>query len=437
MPGRRRPSAAAGATPPAQGQPEEAQAAAQARHRARRRLALAAVLVAVCIFALDSPVRRFTGGAGASLRDLLFLAAILLAMSVPPRSSRAASVRVLAVCAITFHFLVGVFAMGADVLGISQAMFGLKMLLPFFAGWSVAEELMGGSRRMIVAMLVLMGVTAAGLVLDYQNAIDFLKVKDFGHGSGYVSYYAGSDLMRLAGFSRMYSIACVLLAIPLLLLLTYARRPLAWIALSAMTAWPIWLTNAKTTIGAVAILAAIQMLPTRIAATIHQWLIVPVAIANVALPIVISGLFLHAPGAGAWNVSIWDRLMNTWPGAWRLMFDSGLGPLGRGLGGIGAPQMAFAPERFNAGDSLFLYLFAYFGIFSIAYLAIALALVLRVRVSDDRSVCAALMILTLFLIEGLTAGMLEEPLGLLMGGAALGYLAPRGIVSSRRLPALA
>lgn len=50
-----------------------------------------------------------------------------------------------------------------------------------------------------------------------------------------------------------------------------------------------------------------------------------------------------------------DRMANMWPEALQLLAGAPLPPLGRGIGGIGAAQTLFEPDRFNAADNLLVY----------------------------------------------------------------------------------
>ena len=87
------------------------------------------------------------------------------------------------------------------------------------------------------------------------------------------------------------------------------------------------------------------------------------------LPIFLPGLHLSSALAGKSLQSFLERMDQGWPGAWDLIFRSGAGLLGRGIGGIGSPQRIFDPQYYFPADNLTIFLFAYFGIFAVLYVA--------------------------------------------------------------------
>ena len=82
-------------------------------------------------------------------------------------------------------------------------------------------------------------------------------------------------------------------------------------------------------------------------------------------------LYPNGVGVGRSYSSLADRILNTWPKAiamidWR---DPMSWLVGRGLGGIGAPQTFFEPPG-NPGDNLAIYLFAEFGLLAFVLAAL-------------------------------------------------------------------
>jgi hypothetical protein len=122
--------------------------------------------------------------------------------------------------------------------------------------------------------------------------------------------------------------------------------------------------------------------------------------------------------------SLFERIEEMWPDAWRWI--GRFSPLtGVGLGGIGGSQRFFAAAEFNPADNLFVYLFASFGVASLAYLAAVLVVGLNARIDDFRRDGVALASLVFLLMYGLVISLVEDQVAALWLGATLGHLAQR------------
>ncbi len=393
----------------------------------------AAFFVMACI-ALDVPLRYCTGSLGANIRDFVFLC-IGLAALVQARGQNGVTVIVL-FAALAFHTAVGLFVMGFNGPGIDQAAFGLKILLPFLAGLCLPDKLFGRGRTVVATYMVILVVTICGLLLDWAGALAGMNSSIQGEiGSkqyGYATIWAGGNLVRLAGFARSFASASTILCASLLIVITALSRPRFKLLLIAISLYPLWLTNSKATAVAGILLLPLQMLGAPTALRVHKWLIAILIALNVALPVLSSGLYYHFPISGnELTYSMVDRLMNTWPNAWTLFHRTGFWLFGRGIGGIGAPQMVYAPINFNAGDSLFVYMFAYFGILALPYLGIIGLCVFRENAKASVEASQAASILTFTLFEGLTTGVFEGAFTFFVVGGAVGFFYRNAASGSR------
>jgi hypothetical protein len=112
----------------------------------------------------------------------------------------------------------------------------------------------------------------------------------------------------------------------------------------------------------------------------------------------------------------------SWPAAWQWIEHHQMLVFGVGLGGIGGSQRLYAPDNFNPADNMFILLYAYFGVFAIAYLLAIVYLVLRPATgSPDRSV-TAIAILAFSFGYGAVLSMIEDQAAALLIGAAVGAL---------------
>lgn len=96
-------------------------------------------------------------------------------------------------------------------------------------------------------------------------------------------------------------------------------------------------------------------------------------------------LYPNGPGTGRSYSSLADRILNTWPKAIAAIdWDNPVSWLvGRGLGGIGAPQAFFEPPG-NPGDNLAIYLFTEFGLLAFVLAALIFRGGLRAASSSAR-----------------------------------------------------
>ena len=202
------------------------------------------------------------------------------------------------------------------------------------------------------------------------------------------------------------------------------------VGLSALGA--ILITTSKTSLLALGILAAASLL--RIGAR-HRWLLVT-QMSRLALALVMLGAFaltlvpFALPTEAAGNLddtlseygalprllfhSLVERAQDVWPRAVASMSDPLAWITGRGLGGVGAPQMYFAPDSYNPADNIHVYLWLSFGgVVLLLLLVFLLALIGRLVRSPGPD-AALVAFLTTLLAFGATLNVIEA--SMLMAG---------------------
>jgi len=146
------------------------------------------------------------------------------------------------------------------------------------------------------------------------------------------------------------------------------------------------------------------------------------AMLDVALPVLSAGL-LMTQGAGVFSfASFAMRITLTWPEAWQWIANHNVFPFGVGLGGIGGAQRFYAADFFNPSDNLFVYLYANFGVLSLAYLGWFAALGPRVPPIARTEAFQALAVLAFILGYGAALSILEDQMAALFIAAAAGML---------------
>ncbi|MFZ0281668.1 MAG: O-antigen ligase family protein, partial [Bacteroidales bacterium] len=113
------------------------------------------------------------------------------------------------------------------------------------------------------------------------------------------------------------------------------------------------------------------------------------------------------------------RLYDTWPEVIDIVQNYGNPILGRGLGGIGQPQVFFENNLYNSCDNLFIYLYAQFGVIGIIYIVYFYLKSRSLSAKNDLYFCLLLFIILQF---GITSSIFETPLLCLFVGFLLAHI---------------
>lgn len=112
--------------------------------------------------------------------------------------------------------------------------------------------------------------------------------------------------------------------------------------------------------------------------------------------------------------SLVERAQDVWPRAIASVSGSMTAVTGRGIGGVGAPQLYFAPAQYNPADNVHVYLWLSFGAVILA-LIVTYLLVLIYRLARSAQPDASLAVfLATLLTFGCTMNVIEAPM-LMMG----------------------
>jgi hypothetical protein len=103
-----------------------------------------------------------------------------------------------------------------------------------------------------------------------------------------------------------------------------------------------------------------------------------------------------------------DRMKNTWPDAFALVTHSYFKLLGRGMGGIGAPQQYFETYLYNPGDNIFVYLYVIFGYLVLGLIIWLTTKIITLKIEQKSDISIIFFLLSLFSI-GATLNAIESP----------------------------
>jgi hypothetical protein len=231
---------------------------------------------------------------------------------------------------------------------------------------------------------------------------------------------------RVAGFSRAsFAVADQLLFLALPLAILERRKGTAGI-FWAMTGVLIVLTTAKKTIGTYVVLSfLIIFMGTPFMSNLLKrvvTMVFPAFVLFLGFLMPVSTLFINyqleldSVLSRLLFASFEDRLINTWPDGFSLVFDKGSMVFGRGIGGIGVAQTYFEPMNHSPADNMYLYVYATFGILLFLFFGIYGAGVCRLKINNARWPKLIWFWSIAILMCGWATNCLEDPfIGSLLG----------------------
>jgi len=256
----------------------------------------------------------------------------------------------------------------------TQVLFGAFILVQLYFGVLIAPVLLKYSTKLTKYALVMWLCVAAGVTFNHFSSVSW-SGSDFTIGTHTLDasrQWSAFGINRIAGFSRAsYSAASQLLFLALVVLVLGKRtllRVFVWLCTGVL----VVATTTKTAIGVFLIITVLAMIikmrrlfPQFVRATMFVAPIV-ICLIGIIAPVSILLFNFQLDLSSVWSellfASFGDRLQNTWPDTFNLIFNHGNWLLGRGIGGIGAAQQFFEPTLFSPADNMFLYLYASFGI---------------------------------------------------------------------------
>lgn len=379
------------------------------------------------IYALEGPIRYLLYLQGRDnfilARDALMLGPLaLLAAADAFRLRIHPALPVFALLA-AFHGLVLI----GTVHSALGAAYGLKIVINLLFGFFIAGRLLNPGRKLFAFFIVVWIVTLIGVGLDkFVMTFPWVGIKTIVGGLNVdvsKDWEVTDELARrVAGFAR--TSICVALLMPLISIVLMCRTKntmlRGFLAVSALGA--DFLTTQKGSIAAFFPIAAVLCLRPSMRLPLLRACCIVFAVAMIALPIVMLDVhFAHGTGIFS-GESLGQRLTVTWPEAWHWIGHRQFLLFGVGLGGIGGPQRLYAEADFNPADNMFVFLYAYFGVFAVFYLLALCLLVLRPVTGSKACAIPALASIAFLLGYGAVVSIIEDQLATLFLGAAVGVM---------------
>jgi hypothetical protein len=358
------------------------------------------------------------------LRDLAAFALIGFAVFSWLTGARRLFPVMVALYVLFLHLLCGVLLLP----GVIQPLLGLKVFFTFLFGMVAAAAIAERGTALLRLSLLALLATAFGVFLDkfvefpwageaYESAIATVQVS---------REWTSGGVPRLAGFARA-SFDAATIVLVLMVPILASRLNVFWrFALWVLGFVTIWLTTSKGALLALVALGVWRVLETFRSA--KQWVLAWVFFFSAccaALPIaaVQFGFGVRRSTVASWLSSFMDRVDFMWPDALSGWLEHGSLFIGRGLGGIGFPQLGLEWWRYNAADNLMIYLLVSFGLLALVYVGVFLRGLTRTFDANDAAPffprCVRGWAVVLF-SYGCTSNMIEQPLMNLVIGICFG-----------------
>lgn len=385
-----------------------------------------ALLFAVVMSVFEGPIRYALNlvhlDSLVFVRDALLAAALLafIAVRVPARAVPA-SVGIFAVLALV-HGTVSYFNLHTPI----AAVYGLKLFVPGLCGFLAAAAIFRPGPIVLRLIAVMWVASVIGAAVD-RFWIDYPWV-GMNVDLGGVSVYLGRDwqstlLKRVGGLTRSSINLAIDLPLLSFMLMTCLRSRVARAVVAALTITVLVWTTQKGAILAYALAVLALLLSNRKLTTPLKAAVVFATVVMIFAPTVLVHYTMPRDNGMFSLESFYERIGQMWPDAWAWIGRFPPYVLGVGLGGIGGAQRFFAPEYFNAADNLFVYLFASFGVASLAYLGAVVLVALNAQVRNFRRDGVVLASLVFLLMYGFVVSLVEDQIAALWLGATLGWLA--------------
>jgi hypothetical protein len=317
-----------------------------------------------------------------------------------------------------------------------QVLYGVKVWLPLLLGYLLTSSTATSALHKPALWSGIWLLLVAGVIINY-----FVKYPWSGMVMtvGDIEITANREwdtggISRLSGFSRTSYDAAIFVLFLAFYLCVVLRSVFVRIVIWLVSGAVIALTTTKGAIttyiiatpGLPFVLASRpgQGESSSVVRTLSILQIAVPAAAGLLAPVILSQIqfFDLSPNSVEFLLfaSFLDRVLNTWPDAFRLL-ESWQHFTGRGLGGIGVAQGYFEPKLFNPADNMFVYFYVTAGIFgAISYVALA-ATVWRLDLSTIGGRLCFCTLLIAF-VYGVTTNVIESAPSLIAIGAVVAYV---------------
>ncbi len=323
---------------------------------------------------------------------------------------------------IIIHGTISLFNIGSPIV----LFYSTKILINVLAGAVFAQYFMKIPRGIVIGILIVWLITFLGVLIDKYDIIAYpwtgmeTTIGDIKVDITKNWTVTGFD-KRAGGLMRSsINVAIITPILAFILWFNLRLLPLR-LLIMLMTGFVLYWTTQKTSILAFAatctlLLAAykrpIPALKIGISASFLLMIVLPILLPEFTMP----------NDKGTFSMeSLYLRVEDMWPEAWDWIAKHEAFPFGVGLGGIGGAMRLYAPDSVNYADNMFVFLYAYFGIFALLYIFLLWWGCMRVENKNSPESAQAMAIIFFISFYGIALSMIEDQMVALFLGAAAGW----------------
>jgi len=330
------------------------------------------ILIYLFTFIFEGPIRFILYNFGIIyliyIRDLFILFVISAYIFQSLMSDRINRTFLFVSFIFVFHSIVALFYLNNYLMPL----FAWKIYLPLFFGVLYGHLFFAKLWVTVRIFSILLICAIIGVVINYFIEFPWEGLQYSVGGVDIEAVRSWVDMFavkRLSGFARASYEAATQILLLALFLFCYLKNNFIKVLFWVLAGLPILLTTTKGII-ITYFLLTIFFIVYRIVPNygkIYQKGLGFLLAIIIILPVlsIIGHTYHDIP---IFLESFFMRISIGWPDAFRLIQQDGNLLLGRGLGGMGTSQQYFEPQKFNAGDNIFVLFYANFGLLGIAYL---------------------------------------------------------------------
>ncbi|GAF02032.1 lipid A core - O-antigen ligase [Saccharicrinis fermentans DSM 9555 = JCM 21142] len=225
--------------------------------------------------------------------------------------------------------------------------------------------------------------------------------------------YAAGGFKRVAGFGRNWSNPAYFALIATVLNYSYIKHiKFRHIILVLVFFIGILISTNKGAIITFLIISFFAVIIRKVPSYILKIVMLATLLIVIALPLLSWNEVLNVDYSSLVSRIIFSsfkaRVEDVWPQALILIKEHGSLIFGRGIGGIGAPQLIFEPSIYHPADNLFIYLYGLFGVFSCVIFAYLGVKIMVLSIKDSRDTIFVAYLILSFLGIGVIGSALEN-----------------------------
>ena len=368
-------------------------------------------------------------------RDVILIVILGHALALSLLKGRCNKTLMFLLLTLMIFSFVGLFYVG----NLLQIAFSLKIVLPLLVGVICYRCVVSNTHRLSRFLLFSLSLAVIGVYLNYFVAFPWVGLTYTIAGIEIEGGFerTTSGVSRLLGFSRTNFEAATQIIILSAYVVVFTKGTLRVCLSWLLAGGAIVLTTTKGIIVTYLLLTVFFLLfnaARGFRPIYHFFLALPLA-AMIILPLSLHELDidLSDPIQVTLYASVADRIYNGWPAVMNNVTETANIVTGRGVGGTGAGEYYFASEVKGAPDNLFVYLYSWFGLFSVGMLAFLFWKSLQLDVSRRLDFVIFLWLLSFF-TYGIGSAAIESAFFALFFGFCIAHLTTTGKWASANDP---